>query len=371
MELEISVFINDVDSPSEVFLRQLFETLGRENKINLISIHGTKNKWDRSNFNVIPVSKPYSIRFVIGFFYISFKYWRFNLREVYLLYILSFIKTNKVYFPFLYMLSPFEKVLPMFLSKNKGVSIYTSIRGTEVTIDPFIKGPEIIMSYQSVLLNVHKVHFLSEKLYSQFSELGLKHLEYGIIYQGVNRAKFKYKIVPKDKLRLISIGRLDYIKGFEFLLLTCYHLKLMNIDFECSIVGYGSEKKKLQFLINDLSLQGMVFLIENILHDQLPDIIVRHNTYVHTHLVTGISNTMLEAFSCGLNVFSFYSDFESYRIEKLSDFFKEVPRYDVQGLAAKIAGDWASRFPEIRDVDLVLEKFELDYQSSKFQDFFQ
>jgi colanic acid/amylovoran biosynthesis glycosyltransferase len=368
--MKLSVFINNIDSTSEVFLKQLFNELGKDITVEIISFHYLKFKREKSNYKVRILPRRFSILFFYAVFKTFIKYQRFEIKELYLLSILEYAQFKKIYFPFLYMISPFEAVLPIFLAKNKSVKVYTSIRGTEVTLDPIVKGNKIVQSYRNVISYVYKIHFLSEKLLSQFNNLDLFHSDVEIIYQGVDRFKFYFEEVPKDSLKLISVGRLDYIKGFEFLLLTCKKIKNTGLNFSCTIVGYGGEIHKLKYLIHDLELHENVVILQNVTHHELPDLLRAHNHYVHTHLVTGISNTMLEAFSCGLKVASFSSDFESYDVDALTNFFKEVERYNVDALATLICENWDKNFPTLEESDFVLTKFSLNYQRGRFLNFF-
>lgn len=372
MSSNISIFLNNIHTSSEVFLRQLFHAIDKTNKVEVLTFSKIKRVNEKCYFRTKNIAKPKSLYFLLHVLPIALKYKTTRPKTLYYLFVLEMAKANKLYFPFLYMLVPFKDALKLYKQLNPNKRIYSSIRGTEVTINPFTKD-STVSDYKYILQFVDKIHFLSEKLREQYLQLGLPDWPNTVIYQGVDKKKFykgKTHDLPTDKLRLISIGRYDYVKGFEYLILTCSELKKMGINFECSIVGYGTEKDKYDYMIHDLGLQKEVKLVTNVNHLTLPKIITSHNVYVHTHLVTGISNSMLEAFSSGLPIISFYSDFDSYQIPGLNNYFIETPRYNYAALANKLKDFSYTNTIIESEIDKVLYKFTLEYQVEKFIQFF-
>jgi len=93
-----------------------------------------------------------------------------------------------------------------------------------------------------------------------------------LIYSGINRNKFLPKNFMREKMRLawhlskkdlaiISIGRLDPIKGFDILLkafkIICKHYK----NIKLYLIGGGTEEANLKKLIKKMNLKGKVFLL--------------------------------------------------------------------------------------------------------------
>lgn len=366
---QLTVIVNDANSTSEVFLQQLLHHLNSVYAIEVLS-YVTPRHPEKWSFKSTGIPGPYSLQFLFQLPLLMMQYGKLNIRLLYQVFILKKVRSPRLYFPFLYMAVPLANALQLVTRHRKRFRIFTSIRGTEVTINPFVK-PNVMAEYGKVLPMIEKMHFLSEKLFQQYNDLHLPSLPSYIIYQGVNRSKFPYLVsTPKDKLRFFSVGRYDYSKGFEYLLLTCHRLKLKAIPFECTIIGYGEEELKYRYMIHDLNLHKEVILKGPLNHEQLMECVAGQNLYVHTHIVTGISNTMLEAFSCGLPVLSFYSDFASYPIEGLTRYFVEVPRYDHEQLAQVLAV-WNIGFrPTETEVEHILERFMLPHQVAQFERFF-
>jgi len=370
--MELSVYINDPSSTSEIFLYQLLNKLNERHKIEVISYkQKDKSKLNRNiKSKIIP--PPLSLRFTASILYLFVKYRTGDIRLLYHLFVLEQAKSSKIYFPFLYMFATYTNVIKTFTEKNPEKAFYSSIRGTEITVNPFIKS-NALSDYRKVLPFAKKIHFLSEHLFEQFNKLSLKAGDYSIIYQGVDFEKFNIlnsKTIPRDKLRMVTVGRFDFIKGIEYLIYSCYLLKKMNIDFQCTIIGYGPEKLKYLFMINDLGLVPNVIIHDTVSHEDLRRLLQQHNLYVHTHLVTGISNTMLEAFSCALPVIAFNSEFDSYKIKNLNTYFKECERYNSFALAELLQQfDFTQSIP-FDDINMILQKFTLQNQADQFIDFF-
>jgi len=77
-----------------------------------------------------------------------------------------------------------------------------------------------------------------------------------IIYNGVTPNK-KYLLPSKknDKFKIIAVGRLEKIKGFDILIQA---LSKLNFDFELEIVGDGQELEKLQNLSKNLKIEKKI-----------------------------------------------------------------------------------------------------------------
>ncbi len=369
--LDLSIFINDLNTTSEVFLRQLFQALGKEFNLELLVYkRGKIQNSTAYSFAVKYLPKPVSFPFILSLPKLTIKHKTFNLKYLYRIFLLNQACAPRLYFPFLFMMSEFESVLPAFHQK-RNLRLFSSVRGSDITVNPFVK-PGTLEQYSRLIPYIHKLHFLSEKLKQQFIELGLSPPPSHVIYQGVNLNRFLQNVpLPKDKLRMVTVGRFEYIKGIEYLLLACKNLKNKHIDFSCTIIGYGREKEKYLFMIHDLDLSDVVFIQEKTDHNELPALLAAHNLYVHPHLVTGLSNSMLESFAIGLKTLAFYSDFDSYSIPEIQVYFLEVPRYDVESLANKITEFNINYSIPLEKRQRLLEKFSLDFQTHAFKQFFE
>lgn len=74
-------------------------------------------------------------------------------------------------------------------------------------------------------------------------------------------AKENVSQTSSQAFSLISIGRLEHVKGFDLAIKAAAILKNQNVDFRWNIIGDGSERKNLNDLIVRNGLENHVFLL--------------------------------------------------------------------------------------------------------------
>ena len=117
------------------------------------------------------------------------------------------------------------------------------------------------------------------------------------------------KPFDKNRINLVSVGRLASSKGFDIAVRACKILKDKGHLFNWYLIGEGSERKKLENLINSLGLKNIFILIGA---DPNPyRYIARADIYVQTSLFEGLGLTVIEAASLGKPIVS--TDFPSVR----------------------------------------------------------
>ncbi|MGX2961382.1 glycosyltransferase [Peribacillus sp. JNUCC 23] len=64
-----------------------------------------------------------------------------------------------------------------------------------------------------------------------------------------------------DGLRILTIGRLVDVKGYDMAIEACYKLKMQGYKFKWYVIGEGSLKSKLENMIKELQLQDTFILL--------------------------------------------------------------------------------------------------------------
>ncbi len=103
--------------------------------------------------------------------------------------------------------------------------------------------------------------------------------------------------LKNNKFKLISVGRLIHIKGYERLLKCIKKLKEDNLEFELWIVGDGSEKTKLEKYIIENDLNDVVKLLG--FQDNPYKYIIECDLFVCSSLAEGFSTVVAEAIILG------------------------------------------------------------------------
>lgn len=111
-------------------------------------------------------------------------------------------------------------------------------------------------------------------------------------------------IVPvptkKDRLRLLAVGRLHPVKGFDLLIQAFALLAPYFPSWDLVIVGEGDERQALQQQIDQAALSDRIHLIGRV--GNMADWYQQSDMYVLSSRTEGLSNTLLEAMASGLAV---------------------------------------------------------------------
>jgi colanic acid/amylovoran biosynthesis glycosyltransferase len=134
-----------------------------------------------------------------------------------------------------------------------------------------------------------------------------------VLHCGVDVSKFpfqsqKRKVTRKDALRLLSIGRLSGIKGFQFLLSGLKYLQDEGVNFHCEIIGDGPLKNSLLTQTSQLGIDSRVSFLGSKTSDVIPrylkntDVFVLACSYDSLEGHDGIPVVFMEAMALGVPV---------------------------------------------------------------------
>lgn len=138
------------------------------------------------------------------------------------------------------------------------------------------------------------------------------------IYESMSRMKYGYRdkmkiildiIDPKliinmsleeakelkniDKFKILTVGRLAKVKGYDLVIKTANLLKLNNFDFKWFIIGEGLERNKIEELIKIYKLENEVILLGS--KSNPYKYMKRCDLYVQTSRKEGFGLTVMEA----------------------------------------------------------------------------
>ncbi|HQB31781.1 MAG TPA: glycosyltransferase, partial [Erysipelotrichaceae bacterium] len=105
-----------------------------------------------------------------------------------------------------------------------------------------------------------------------------------------------------DKKVIITVGRLDDLKGHWHLIRAFKKVNNIDKDTKLVILGEGELRGYLQVLINDLYLENSVYLLG--FKDNPYKYIAKSSLFVLPSLSEGFPNALVEAMSCGVPVIS-------------------------------------------------------------------
>ena len=250
-----------------------------------------------------------------------------------------------------------------------------SIRGYDIFIYP-LKNPNC---YNTLWEKIDKVHSISNCLLKKAKEYGLDDtIKQSIIYPAVDTSIFfrkkgeKQLINSKDSIELLTVARLHWIKGLEYVLQA---IRILNSEkFNYTIVGDGVEYERLALAIDQLNLTNNVQMVGYVPHSKILSYYKEADMYIQYSLEEGFCNTVLEAQSMGiLTVVSDASGLKESVNNHVTGWI--VPKRDPILLSEKIK-EIVSLNPEELDavrnnaVNRIRKKFTSELQEIQFKNFF-
>lgn len=117
---------------------------------------------------------------------------------------------------------------------------------------------------------------------------------------GVDLKKFFYQPETQEDNIILSVGRLEPIKGHVHLIKACRKLRDEGVDFQCRIVGDGQEKENLLKLISEYNLDRHVQILGGRTNDEVADLYKEAKVFVLPSLQEGLPVVLMEALACGV-----------------------------------------------------------------------
>jgi len=96
------------------------------------------------------------------------------------------------------------------------------------------------------------------KIYLQ-SNLNL-HRDIELIHGAVNIDFFTVKAETRSLRSIIAVCRLDEQKGLMYLLEACHILQKRGVDYDCTIIGEGPQKRECEKLVDQLHIPNICFI---------------------------------------------------------------------------------------------------------------
>ena len=320
--MKIAIYSGEI--PSTTFVEQLVEGMAaRGHEIFLFgkkkAKYGTKNKNIRIFYfpdNIFIVLLSFMFGIIQALVFRPFK-----------LHKLIIITSKKRFSSIYYMLKFFTKYLIvlnnlpdifhlqwikqghdwLFL-KEFGVKVIGSFRGAHINYSP-ITNEKLSEIYKCSFPKYDAFHAVSYAIMEEAAKYGADKSKVFRIPGAVKKELTEIPINKKKfdfnnrQLKVLSVGREHWIKGYNYALETCLILKNMGVSFHYTIVG-AKKNEELLYLIHDLGLEDNVELSDNIPHYKVLSYYIDSDIYLMSSLMEGIPNVVLEAMAVGVPVIS-------------------------------------------------------------------
>lgn len=197
-------------------------------------------------------------------------------------------------------ISWFEQVL-----QEQKIPVVLSQRGFHNNVKPFIE-PEnftYLQKYYPLIAGFHSVSkaisLNGDKIWKNPKKVDK------VVYTGLDlqEISFSKNYRFSEPLKIISIGRSHWKKGYSYALRACKFLKDKGVSFHYTIIGAAGDEE-LQFLIADLELEKHVSLELRISQNEVLEKMQNADLLLVPSLEEGIPNIAVEAMAIGLPVLS-------------------------------------------------------------------
>ena len=228
-----------------------------------------------------------------------------------------------------------------YLKAALGCCLSVSFRGYDISY----AGLENPDHYTSLWKDADALHVLGRDLWQQVLRRGCPpdklhaFIPPAIDVNFFNIRRSERPLVPIDPdrpLRILSVGRLEWVKGYEYSLRAVQLLGERDIPFEYRIIGDGAYLEPLTFTRHEMGLEANVHFLGSRPH---PDVLEQMNwadVFLHASVSEGFCNAVLEAQAMQLPIVSSNADGLAENVADGRTGFI-VPRRDPAALADRLA----------------------------------
>jgi colanic acid/amylovoran biosynthesis glycosyltransferase len=264
-----------------------------------------------------------------------------------------------------------------YLARALGTKLVTSFQGADINYGGLEDDPGY---YDDVWRTSASIHFLSRDLRRRAIARGyVEDDREAVILPGTDVEAFQpgpRERVPGEPLRIVSVGRLHWKKGYDYALQAIRLLRDQGLDVRYRIAGGGSEREAVVYAIHDMGLQDVVTLLGSVPATQIRDEMQWADVFLHASTSEGFCYAAVEAQAMGLPVVTSDADGLPENVADHETGFV-VPRRDAHGLAsalAKLAHDTElrarfgaagrERVRRLFDVEREIDEFESLYRTT-------
>ncbi len=186
------------------------------------------------------------------------------------------------------------------VAKAIGAKMAVSFRGFDINVYP-TKHPNC---YLKLWRYLDKVHSISHYLLNKAVGLGLSiETPFAIITPAVKLNTFPKTLAhpTSETLKIITIARLNWIKGLDVAIAAMHILKKEGVKFTYHIIGEGDKRQteRYKFMVYELDLKEEVIFCGKRSHQETLEQLSKAYLYIQPSLNEGFCNAVLEAQAMG------------------------------------------------------------------------
>jgi glycosyltransferase involved in cell wall biosynthesis len=190
-----------------------------------------------------------------------------------------------------------------------GMRLVLSLRGAHINYSP-LTVPHLAQLYNQVFPQLDGFHGVSKAICYEAAKYGADLNKCHVVYSGFNLNQFSkmdwkndFTTITKRPIKIISVGRSHWKKGYQVALDATKLLKDKNVEFHYTIIG-AATSEELLFQRHQLGLTQSVTLLGNVPFTEVKKAIQEADIFLLPSLEEGIANVVLEAMLLGTFVIS-------------------------------------------------------------------
>lgn len=178
--------------------------------------------------------------------------------------------------------------------KDFNIKLVLSLRGAHINYSP-LADTDLADSYRKYFPKVDHFHAVSNAIAKEAIKYGASPEKIDVVYSGLDLKSFRNSSILKDSdLKIVSVGRSHWKKGYHYALDACKLLKEQNVPFTFTIVG-AKNYLELMYQIKDLDLENEVLLLDSLSIEDVQKEIQSSSVLLLPSVEEGIANVVLEA----------------------------------------------------------------------------
>lgn len=185
------------------------------------------------------------------------------------------------------------------LGRALSARVSASIRGYDMAVYPQKNAD----CYRLLWERIDKLHHLSDDLYALAIKENLSEkIAHQKITPAIDVSLFKGRVFQgfSEKLKLVTVGRLHWIKGFDYVLESLSLLVKNGVEFEYTVIGDGKDYERLIFACHQLGLENKVRFVGKKTPAEITETLRDSDIYLQYSIHEGFCNALLEAQAIGL-----------------------------------------------------------------------
>ncbi|RNC86889.1 MAG: glycosyltransferase [Winogradskyella sp.] len=195
----------------------------------------------------------------------------------------------------------------LFLKRKFNKKIILSLLGSHINYSPKVD-KQLAKSYRENFSSVDAFHGVSQAIITEAKLYNNSLKNVKLIYTQLKPVTFEYfkndKKEKINKLRILSVGRHHWVKGYNYAIEAMYLLKMNGVDFKYTIIAEGELPESLIFMVNEYNLTSNIEFQTGMTQHELYKKMQTYDTLLLPSINEGIANVVVEAMAIGLLVVS-------------------------------------------------------------------